>query len=272
MKEMSYRDKMVILVISIIVILVAGFFVLIKPKYNSLVTDTNTYETTKTEWDGIKQKLDAIPGLKEQITATYKTAKNDADIFVNEAFGDTNDTFATDHVNYVMDQYIQPAIDESNLVVNEMAFGDAGSVTMDYYYYTPNVLTYSLLEAADINGNYASKMADALEADTILQEVETVDMLGQNIALSVNATKEQLMLFLDAIKSDENAVLVDNIEIADYEFQGGLEETEVKSVDAEGNEITTVVKPAADAVGTSQVTLSITFYNAKEIDVPDLGK
>ena len=69
MKDMSYRDKMVILIISIIIILVAGFFALIRPTYNKMVEDTATYETTKTEWDGIKQKLDAIPALKETITS-----------------------------------------------------------------------------------------------------------------------------------------------------------------------------------------------------------
>jgi len=64
MREMSYRDKMIILIISIIIILVAGFFVLIRPTYQKLVDDTTTYESTKTEWDGIQQKLDAIPTLK----------------------------------------------------------------------------------------------------------------------------------------------------------------------------------------------------------------
>ena len=63
------------------------------------------------EWDGIKQKLDAIPALKEGITEVYNSAKKDAGIFVNEAFGDVNDTLYTDHVNYAMDQYIHPALD-----------------------------------------------------------------------------------------------------------------------------------------------------------------
>ena len=67
MKDMSYRDKMVILVISIIVILVAGFFALIRPKYQALVADTSTYESTKTEWEGIEQKINAIPTLKPAI-------------------------------------------------------------------------------------------------------------------------------------------------------------------------------------------------------------
>lgn len=282
MKDMSYRDKMVILVISIIVILVAGFFALIRPQYNKLVADTNTYESTKTEWDGIKQKLDAIPKLKETITDTYNTAKADAGIFVNDAFGDeVNDTFNTRKVNYIMDQYIQPAIDESNLKVSGFSFGSAGTVNMEYYYYEPNVVTYALLEAADVNGNYAETLTDELLTQTTIEEKETAELLGQNIALSVEGTKENLMTFLDKIKESDDAILVESVNISDYKFMGGVEEgqpvvQQVVTVDEEGNEVVTEeVVPGEAAgeagLGTSTMELSITFYNAKEIDVPDLG-
>ncbi|MBQ1471771.1 MAG: hypothetical protein IIZ34_05370 [Eubacterium sp.] len=283
MKDMSYRDKMVILVISIIVILVAGFFALIKPKYDKLVTDTNTYETTKTEWDGIKQKLDAIPKLKETITGVYNDAKSDASIFVNnKAFGDeVNQNFDTRKANYIMDQYVQPALDESNLQVTALDFGTAGTVNMEYYYYAPNVVTYSLLEAADVNGNYAETLTEELLAQTTIEEKETAEMLGQNIALKVTGTKENLMTFLEAMKSADSALNVEEVKISDYQFMGGVEEgqptvQQVVTVDEEGNEVVTEEVVPGESVGeaglgTSEMELSITFYNAKEIDVPDLG-
>lgn len=282
MKDMSYRDKMIILVISIIIILVAGFFALIKPKYDTLVADTATYETTKTEWDGIQQKLDAIPTLKDTITKAYNTAKADADLFINTSMGEVNDTFATDRVNYVIDQYVQPAIDESNLKTLEMTFGTAGMVNMEYYYYTPNVVTYSLLEAADLNGNYAEIVSDELMTQTIFTERESAEMIAQNIAVHVKGTRENLMTFLDKIKEDENAILVDKVEIADYKFQGGLDgegATEIRDVvtiDEEGNEVVTqeevpVTAEEGSEEGWSEMSLSVTFYDAKEIDTPDLG-
>lgn len=282
MKDMSYRDKMIILVISIIIILVAGFFALIKPKYDTLVADTATYETTKTEWDGIQQKLDAIPTLKDTITKAYNTAKADADLFINTSMGEVNDTFATDRVNYVIDQYVQPAIDESSLKTLEMTFGTAGMVNMEYYYYTPNVVTYSLLEAADLNGNYAEIVSDELMTQTIFTERESAEMIAQNIAVHVKGTRENLMTFLDKIKEDENAILVDKVEIADYKFQGGLDgegATEIRDVvtiDEEGNEVVTqeevpVTAEEGSEEGWSEMSLSVTFYDAKEIDTPDLG-
>lgn len=268
---------MIILVISIIIILVAGFFALIRPTYNKLVTDQNTYESTKTEWDGIKQKLDAIPALKEGITEVYNSAKKDAGIFVNEAFGDVNDTLYTDHVNYAMDQYIQPALDESNLTVSSMVLGGAAGTSIGYYCYAPNVVTYALLEAADVNGNYAETATKALEMNALIAQRETAELLGESISLEVSGTRENLMTFLEAIKSDENAVLINSVDIADYTFSGGLEEgqvVDVVSVDEDGNETVTqqVVGAGAEpGTGTSNYSILITFYNAKEIDTPDLG-
>lgn len=290
MKNMSYRDKMIVLIISIIIILVAGFFALIRPKYQTLVADNANYETTKTEWDGIKQKLDAIPGLEDNITASYNEANKDASIFVNDAFGDYSESLGTEHVNYLVDEYIQPALDESNLKVIELALGTAGSTELTYYYYTPNVLTYALLEAADINGNYAETATKALQTSAVLEERTAVEALAQNVALNVTGNRENLMAFLEAIKSDENAILVDKVIISDYTFTSGLavegegqpqtQVVEVVETDAEGNEVVTQqevpVEAAAPTVaegeGYSAMELSVTFYNAKEIDKPDFGE
>ena len=155
MKDMSYRDKMVILIISIIIIMVAGFFALIKPAYNKFVTDTATYEETKTEWEGIKAKLDAIPGLKDAINQTYNTAKKDAAVFKNTAFGDIDKDYDTKKVNYGLDQYLHQAIDDNSLKVSAFSLGEAGSTQIEYYVYTPNAVTYSLMEKGDLNGKYA---------------------------------------------------------------------------------------------------------------------
>lgn len=285
MREMSYRDKMIILIISIIIILVAGFFVLIRPTYQKLVDDTTTYESTKTEWDGIQQKLDAIPTLKETITTAYNDASKDASIFVNEAFGDYKDTLQTERISYLVDQHIQPAIDESNLTVAEMAIGTAGSTNLEYYYYTPNVLTYALIEAADINGNYAKKATDALATSALLEERTATELLAQNVDINVVGNRENLMSFLEAIKNDKNAIQVNLVKIADYTFTSGLEEgaqepqvVEVTETDAEGNPVVTQQEaPAAAAAtvapgeGLSEMEVNVMFYAAKEIEKPDFG-
>ena len=265
MKEMSYRDKMVILIISIIIIMVAGFFALIKPTYNKFVSDSATYEQTKTEWEGIKAKIDAIPGLKETITNSYNDAKKNASVFKNTAFGDIDKDYDTRKVNYGLDQYLHQAIDDNSLKVNNFALGEAGSATIDYYYYTPNAVSYALLEKGDLNGKYAMEISKLMETSAVLSERSTADVLANDVKIAVTGKKEDLMNFLDTIKDDQNAVNIYNLNISNYNFSDG---TEREVTDAEGN-VTKVANPNAD--GESALTIDMLFYNAKELDKPDLG-
>lgn len=265
MKDMSYRDKMVILVISIVIIMIAGFFALIKPTYNKLVSDTATYEQTKTEWEGIKAKLDAIPGLKTTINDTYNEAKKNAAVLKNTAFGDVDKEYDIKKINYGLDEYLHQAIDDNNLKVAGFSLGSAGSAHIDYTYYTPNAVTYALLENGDLNGKYAQEISDLMEKSALLAERTTADVLANDVKMSVVGKKEDLMNFLDTIKDDNNAINIYSLGIPNYNFNDG---TERQVTDAEGN-VTTVADPNAE--GTSTLDISMLFYNAKELDKPDLG-
>lgn len=274
MREMSYRDKMIILIISVIIILAVGFFALVRPKYNALVEDRDIYETTKTEWEGLEAKINQIPVLKDEITKSYNDSKKTAEMFVNEAFQSVNDTFDNVQANLILDQYIQPAVDESELKVTDFTMGGVGAEELNYYYYTPDVVTYSLLESADVNGNYAKEVTDLLKVSNALSEQETAEVMTNTINLTVTGKKENLMTFLTKITEDENAVRVTAVSIEDYTFGAGQTQTITEQqTDAEGN-VTTVtreVPAAADGQGESQMDISMTFYNAKPIEQPVLG-
>ena len=262
MKDMSYRDKMVILAISIVVILLVGFFALIRPTYNKLVADTNTYNTVKTEWDGIEQKISAIPALKDTITDTYNESKKLADKFVNEAFPDT---YNMEHSSYTIDQYLQTAIDESELTVLNYTQSDPASAIVDYKFHVPQVVSYPLLESADVNGKYAQDVADLLLTSATLATTEKATMMASNISLSVEGTREEIMMFLEKIRDEENTLIINSLSIPDYQFNGGRE---VVTVNEEGQPVTTIDESLD---GTCQMEISLTMYNAKAIDKPDLG-
>ncbi|MBR0485767.1 MAG: hypothetical protein IJJ69_13500 [Oscillospiraceae bacterium] len=275
MREMSYRDKMILLIISVIIILAVGFFALIRPKYNSLVADRATYEETKTEWEGIDAKLQQIPVLKEAITAEYKDSSKIAEMFVSDVFQPVNDTFDNLKANYVLEQYIQEKIDESELKMRSLEIGGISSQNLDYYYYTPDVLTYSLLESADVNGNYAQQVTDLLKTSTTLSERETAEVMTNTLTLNLSGKKESLMAFLTKmIEEEENAVRVTSVSIEDYTFGEGQTQTiteQQTNPDGTVTEVTREVPLASDGQGESEMEISITFYNAMPIDQPVLG-
>ena len=274
MREMSYRDKMIVLIITVIIILAVGFFALIRPKYNALVADRNTYETTKSEWEGLEAKINQIPVLQEAITKSYNESKKIAELFVNEAFQPANDTFDDAKVNLVVDQYIQPAVDESQLQVTKMELEGVEPGVLEYYYYTPDVVTYSLLESADINGNYAKEVTDLLKVSTALEEKELAEVMTNEVKLTVNGKKENLMTFLNTMAEDENAIRITGVDIKDYSFGAGQTQTISEQQTDEAGNVTTVTREvpvAADGQGMSEIEITMTFYNAKPIDEPVLG-
>lgn len=272
MREMSYRDKMILVIITAIIILAVGFFALIRPKYNTLVADRDIYESTKTEWESIDEKLKQIPVLQNSIKTEADSAKKVAELFVNDAFETVNDTFDNVKANLVLEQYIQPMIDESELEVSSYTIDGIDSQRLEYYCYVPDVLTYSLLESADINGNYAKQVSDLLKQSNYLKEKETAEVMANTVVMEMKGTKENLMMFLDKIEKDENAILVTVVDINDYSFGAGQTRTEnVESTDAEGNVTTTTREVPVEGDGKSEMTLGLTFYNAMPIDEPDFG-
>lgn len=263
--EMSYRDKVILIVLLIVLIVVGGFFALIKPKYDDYKASEAVYQTTKTEWDGIEQKLNAIQPLKDTITKNYTDAKKTAQIFVNGVFETANKTLGNEKTSLEVDKYLTPMIDECNLEVKDMVIDAVSAAPMTYYYYVPDVLTYSLLEAADINGDYAAQVAEGMADSVVLATREVSEVMCQNITLTVEGQKESLMTFLGMIEEDPNAVLVNSVSISDYQFLGGLEQESV------GPDGTIVITIDENGIGTSEMTIAIGFYNAKEIDEPNLG-
>ncbi|MEE5993751.1 MAG: hypothetical protein V3G42_10985 [Oscillospiraceae bacterium] len=272
MGDMSYRDKMMLLIISIIVVLVAGFFALIKPKYQALVADKAVYESTKADADDVQRKLDEIKPLQDSIKEAYQKAKATAQVFVNTAFEDENNSFTVDDARFHVEQYIQPTIDESNLKVNDFAVSAPVAQTVEYYYYSPNVVTYSLLEAADVNGNYSTKLADAIQAESLLNEKQMAEVMVTNVEISATGKREDILTFVDKIKEDTNAITITELEIDDYTFSGGLESTTREEVNPETGEVTVITEGPTSTDGDSEVEIAVSFYNAKEIDEPVLDK
>ncbi len=268
--EMSYRDKVILIVLLILLVLVGGFFALIKPKYEAWQASKSVYETTKVEWDGIEQKKSAIPNMQKAIKDDYNEYKKTAEIFVNNAFvtvnaDPRNGGYENQKTSYEIDKYLQPMIDECSLEVNGMTLPAVSAQTISYYYYQPDVLTYSLLEAADVNGNFNAEVGEIMKETRVLSERTVGDVMCQSVQLNVNTTKENLMLFLEKLDADPNAVRIANVNIANYAFNDGLTST---TTGPDGQPITIT----APGEGTSKVDITINFYNAKPIDEPNLGE
>lgn len=265
--EMSYRDKIILIVLFIILILVGGFFALIRPKYKELKVSKEALEVVRTEWEGIEKKFEQIPIIQKAITKNYEEAKKEAKVFENTAFVSANESWTHEKSSYEIDEYLQSAIDECELKVESFTLDEVDSEEMSYYFIEPDVVTHSLLEAADVNGNHAEKVAKIMKENTVLNERQVAEVMVQNLQLTVNCKRENLMKFLAKIDEDNNAVLVTTVNIENYQF----DESESPSAGGAGDEAA-VIQKVEPNTGTSRVIINISFYSAVPIDEPDLGE
>lgn len=212
--KLSYRDKIIALVFSVVVIVLIFIFALIRPTINNISSDKSKLATSTAEADEIRAKIDEIPNIESKIQAAYKDGVDMADNFfiISDEDIETLDT-------YKIDQYLQPFFDDNGLSIQDsVALNNSEAVTMEYYYYTPNVVTYPILEAADLNGTLADDIYKKIENSAVFSEKEVQEVQGMSVEYTVNATKEGLLNFLDQIEGIGKSVLVTNVEIDDYTF------------------------------------------------------
>ena len=98
--------------------------------------------------------------------------------------------------------------------------------------------------------------------------------MTDTVELEVVGKKENLMAFITKMTEEQNAVRITAVDIDDYSFGAGQTQTISEQQTDEAGNVTTVTREvpmAADGQGESKMNISMTFYNAKPIDEPELG-
>lgn len=94
--KLSYRDKVIFIVVMVILVLVAGFFLLIKPKFEAVERAKAEFETKQEEKLDIDAKIDTLPVLIDNIKATAEEIGEKQGIFLDEAHPYVNETYIRD--------------------------------------------------------------------------------------------------------------------------------------------------------------------------------
>lgn len=265
--KLNYRDRVILLIVLGLVILVGGFFGLVKPRYNDIKENTIQRDNVQAEWDGLDAKIQQIPSLREDIKKT-KAASDElsAHFYTASAYTDKDGNPLMENGQllgfmqpYQLDQYMQAIIDESNLKVLNMEAGTLSDTTLSYYYYTPVVPTTAILDLADINGNYTAEINAKFEESNAISQRETANLFVQQYGINVKATKENLEKFMKEIDAKDKAIRIESISISDTEFGNDPETGKLK----EGAE-------TIDGKGISQVTMVLNLYSVYELDEPVL--
>lgn len=273
--KLNYRDRVILLIIIALVIILGGFFGLIKPRYNDIKENKATRDTVQAEWDGLDAKIQQIPTLRDNI----KTTKADADeiskmFYTASSFKDADgnsllgDELISSIQPYQLDKYMQKIMDEANLKVMTMEAGSIQDTTFDYYYYTPTVPTTAILDLADLNGNYTAEIAKKFEESNAIAERTVENVFVQQYGVNVKATKDDLWNFMTTINDMDKAIRIDSISISDTDF--GTDPETGKLLPESETMKSKYGDSAGKDSGISQVTMVLNLYSVYELDEPVL--
>ncbi|MBR2282809.1 MAG: hypothetical protein IJ874_00090 [Ruminococcus sp.] len=243
--KLNYRDKVILGVLIAIILLIAGFVGLVKPKKVAIETDKKTLQDKQDERDDIQKKIDQIVPLTNEINDTYTAT--------NKLAGDFVDYDSIYDTTY-LDQFLREYADECELKVSTLNVSALAEGALNYYYFTPVVVGEKMFTASDLNGSLTEAFnQDKAESDALSERnVETV--LTAKYAVTVEGTRENIWNYMKAIEEQDEAIIIDSVAISDYTFG--------ETTDADGN-----VRESED--GTSKVSFVVSLYSVYDMAKPN---
>lgn len=240
--KLSKQERIAVIVIAILVILVVGVFVFIKPNIETINATKATLETKNKELSDAKTKAATKDGLREQILAAYDKGKNTADMFYPEM------------KSYEVDNEVRAFLEqcEAEVLVESLTVSQPQTASLSTSVFVPSSVSYALKDYVNqgvttditkIDPNLIRQVA----IRTALGDAQTIGASTATFTIKAE-TKEALLSFADEVNDyvkDQNgkdtrmAVSINNISFEDKEL---IEEYRER---AEGNENNNTNTPSA---------------------------
>lgn len=94
--KLSYRDKVIFIVVMVILVLVAGFFLFIRPKFQSVEKAKSDLEAIKLTKEETDAKINTLPDIIKTLKATAEEIGEKQEIFLPEGAPYENETYIRD--------------------------------------------------------------------------------------------------------------------------------------------------------------------------------
>ncbi len=200
--KLTYRDTVILGILLALVILIAGFFLAIKPKNDDIKSNKASLETLEEERAQVETKIAEIPDLKTDITQLY----NDTNSLI-ENFVEFNNIVNSRKI----DQYMQHFAEEAEVKIMNLSSAEPTSGALSYYYFTPSFLAEDMLAQSDLNGARAASKADTLaESEALAARTQETVMQGQ-YSITVEGEKDNLWEYMKLLEDQDETIIINSV-------------------------------------------------------------
>ena len=199
--KLSYRDKVIFICAIVIVILVAGFFLFIKPKYQEMTSAKSRLESKEAEKVEVQAKIDTLTPLVDQLKATAEEVQA------------MQERFLPEQDPYLNEQFIYEILDQNNVEVLSLSTTYTTAEALEeYIVYPSNVVAYDLLVQGDLYNELPEEVYNAYnDIDYPDPANITIGITNVNITYADDYDLTNVYKFIDTVAEDERIFRVLNV-------------------------------------------------------------
>lgn len=198
--KLSYRDKIIVIVVAVLVVLGIGIFSFIKPRYEDLQVSKERLAAKENEKSQVEAKMNTLEGLKKQLEDNIKAVVEDQKQFLNEEeYGET----------YQISKYLMEKLaDVENFKITQVTMDRLENTDLEPYYYNKYAVAYPLKINGDINGELPPEVGYAYngsypDAPAEVQLAGTIATVGYECE-----TAEELLAAIQLIADNDKNLYV----------------------------------------------------------------
>lgn len=197
--KLSKQERIAAIVVIVLVIIVAGVFVFIKPNIETILSTKESLAAKQKEYEDDVARAATKDPLKTQILSAYNDGKNLADMFFPE--------LKTYEVDNEFRAFLEQVSNRENIYVDSFTVSEPGTAGLSTSVYTPPSTSYALKNyvnqgsEAEANNNLIRQRM----IQTSLGEAQTIGASTVNFTLYA-ASMEDLLTFADAVNNYEMTV------------------------------------------------------------------
>lgn len=200
--KLSYRDKVIFIVVMVILVLVAGFFIFIKPKFENVEIAKANLAAKQQEKADIDAKIGTLSDIIDNMKATAEEIGEKQEIFLDEAHP------------YVNETYIRDALSSLNLNITTMSTSYTTADAINRYTVAKlNYLAYENKINSDLYNELPQEVYDlynGVSSPSYPNTIIGVTNMSLTFDLDVNSIKKVYDV-MDRLAEDEKTIVLNSV-------------------------------------------------------------
>lgn len=207
--KLNYRDKMILIVVFVLLIIVAGFMLFIKPAIDECSQASSDLESAKVQLSELEDQVDKDKNLAAEIQTLYTSTSQVAANFYDYQVAYK----ATDKVRELFN------VDDVKIKNSNMTISSYGSTVLSPFAYESTATATDFDTKVDEYNNASTTDSSAADANTDANAADTNETAAQTIGyyslnIQFKSSLSGFKIFADNLTTNnEKSMVIENVNI-----------------------------------------------------------